>query len=82
MIMRELCKHEPAWQSPKLKLIAFLHSTICAKAFPVVASAPPTKNTNEVGECLSTINAGEQILELIVRMDCTETLSYFNSIIQ
>ena len=85
MIIRELCEHGPAWQSPKLKLKAFLHSTI-SKAFPALASAPTlaptTKNTIEVGECLSTIKAGERILELIVSIDCAETLSDFNSIIQ
>lgn len=45
-------------------------------------SAPTTKNTIEVGECLSTIKSGERILELIVSMDCAETLFDFNSIIQ
>jgi hypothetical protein len=81
MITRALCEHEPALQSPKLKRKTFLHSTI-SEAFPALASAPTTKNTIDVGECLSTIKAGERILELIVSIDCAETLSDFNSIIQ
>ena len=73
--MRALCEHEPALQNPKLKLKAFLHSTI-SKAFPALASAPTlaptTKNTIEVGECLSTFTAGERIFELSCEHSITQ----------
>ena len=47
-----------------------------SKAFPALASAPTlaptTKNTIEVGECLSTFTAGERIFELSCEHSITQ----------